>query len=83
LLRQIHNHPIFWHADQLASAPIVHYVLVDANFAYHLVDIIRSPLLGRPIGFVSIVYLCASAIFGFALTWAFLRRFYNRIAYWV
>ena len=75
--------PIFWHADQLDSTPIAKFILVDANFSYHLVDVIRAPLLGKPIELASILYLSASAVFGLALTWMFLRHFYNRIAYWV
>jgi ABC-type polysaccharide/polyol phosphate export permease len=63
--------------------PAARFLLADANFAYHLVDIVRAPLLGRAPDRLSFVYLCATALLGFALTSAFLRRFYSRIAYWL
>ncbi|HTV90747.1 MAG TPA: ABC transporter permease [Stellaceae bacterium] len=75
--------PIFWKPSQLASVPAARFVLADANFAYHLVDVIRSPLLGQTPSRVSFIFLGAAIICGFALTSLFLRRFYRRIAYWL
>lgn len=75
--------PIFWHPSQLDSVPAAKFILVNSNFCYHIVDVIRAPLLGEPIDPASIIFLFVSGILGFAVTWAFLRRFYNRIAYWV
>lgn len=75
--------PVFWQPQQLDSVPAARFLLADANFAYHLVDIVRAPLLGRAPDGLSFVYLSAAAVLGFALTSAFLRRFYSRIAYWL
>lgn len=75
--------PIFWQPSQLDSVPIARFLLADANFAYHLVDVIRAPLLGQPLDRLSIVYLSVTAVLGFAMTSLFLRRFYDRIAYWL
>jgi lipopolysaccharide transport system permease protein len=75
--------PIFWQPSQLASVPTARFLLADANFAYHLVDVIRAPLLGTTPDRLSFVYLCVAAVLGFTLTSLFLRRFYDRIAYWL
>ena len=75
--------PIFWRPEQLASVPIARFLLADANFAYHLVDVIRAPLLGSAPDTLSFGYLAAAAVLGFTVTAVFLRRFYDRIAYWL
>jgi lipopolysaccharide transport system permease protein len=75
--------PIFWQPAQLDSVPLARSLLADANFAYHLVDVIRAPLLGASPEPLSFVYLGAAAVVGFSVTALFLRRFYDRIAYWL
>ncbi|HEU0157560.1 MAG TPA: ABC transporter permease [Stellaceae bacterium] len=75
--------PIFWQPSQLASVPVAQFVLVDANFIYHLIDVVRTPLLGKTPAMLSFVYLSTSAVLGFTIASVFFRRFYNRIAYWL
>jgi ABC-type polysaccharide/polyol phosphate export permease len=75
--------PIFWQPSQLDSVPVARVVFAEANFAYHLVDVIRAPLLGQAPDPLSFVYLGVASILGFAATSLFLRRFYDRIAYWL
>ena len=75
--------PIFWQPTQLDAVPAARFALADANFAYHLIEVIRAPLLGQMPDVLSYLYLAAAALVGFAVTSLFLRRFYNRIAYWV
>lgn len=75
--------PIFWQPAQLGSVPIAKFLLADANFVYHIVDVIRAPLLGQAPASLSFLYLSASAVLGLAGTALFLRRFYDRIAYWL
>jgi ABC-type polysaccharide/polyol phosphate export permease len=75
--------PIFWQPAQLASVPVARFLLADANFAYHIVDVVRAPLLSTMPERLSYIYLCATAILGFLFTSVFLRRFYGRIAYWL
>ena len=75
--------PIFWQPAQLDAVPAARIALADANFAYHLIEVIRAPLLGYAPGILSFVYLGAAAVIGFAATLLLLRRFYDRIAYWL
>jgi lipopolysaccharide transport system permease protein len=75
--------PVFWQPSQLDAVPVARFILADANFAYHIVDVIRAPLLGQAPEPLSYLYLCATAVIGFVLTSLFVRPFYNRIAYWL
>ena len=75
--------PIFWQPAQLDAVPAARFALADANFAYHLVEVIRAPLLGQTPGMLSYAYLGAAAVIGFVVTGLFMRRFYDRIAYWL
>jgi ABC-type polysaccharide/polyol phosphate export permease len=75
--------PVFWQPSQLDAAPGARYLLADANFAYHLVEVIRAPLLGQAPDPLSFPFLGAAAVVGFVLTSLVVRPFYNRIAYWL
>lgn len=75
--------PIFWQPAQLNSAPAARFALADANFAYHLIEVVRAPLLGQTPHALSYVYLGVTGVAGFALCALFLRRFYDRVAYWL
>jgi lipopolysaccharide transport system permease protein len=75
--------PIFWRPEQLDAVPTARFLLADANFAYHLVNVIRAPLLGTAPDPLSFGYLAAAAVLGFTATALFSRRFYDRIAYWL
>jgi homopolymeric O-antigen transport system permease protein len=75
--------PIFWEPSRLASSRVATILLVTLNPAYHLVEVIRAPLLGKAPGLDTYVYLVGMAIFGFAVLLLFLRRVYGRIAYWL
>jgi ABC-type polysaccharide/polyol phosphate export permease len=75
--------PVFWQPSQLDAAPGARYLLADANVAYHLVEVIRAPLLGQAPDPLSFPFLGAAAVIGFVLTSLVVRPFYNRIAYWL
>lgn len=75
--------PIFWQPAQLDAVPAARFALADANFAYHLIEVIRAPLLGQTPGLLSYLYLAVAAVAGFAATSLVLRRFHDRIAYWL
>lgn len=75
--------PIFWEPSRLASSRIATLVLVTLNPAYHLVEVIRAPLLGQAPDLVTYGYLVGMAIFGFTALILLLHRVYGRIAYWL
>ena len=72
--------PLFWPADTLTG--IKRFVFVELNPLYHVVDVVRGPLVGRVPEAISYGVMIAMAIGGWCLTYAVFKRFRKRIAYW-
>jgi len=72
--------PLFWPADTLSG--IKRFVFVELNPLYHVVDVVRGPLVGRVPEAISYGVVIAMAIGGWCLTYAVFKRFRKRIAYW-
>ena len=70
--------PIMWSADQIGNK-----LIVELNPFYHLIEVIRAPLLGAvppPETWAAVVGVTAA---GWVVTLAFFVRFRERIAYWI
>jgi ABC-type polysaccharide/polyol phosphate export permease len=72
--------PIFWPPENLHGAARV--VFVDFNPLYHLIDIVRSPLLGRAPAAESYVAVVVLTVVGSWLAYLVFSYFRKRIAYW-
>ena len=72
--------PIFWPVDALAG--LHRFVFVELNPLYHLIEIVRAPLLGRIPATSSYIIIFIITIVGWALTFDIFRRFRKRIAFW-
>ncbi len=72
--------PVFWSARQL---PLGSQAIVDYNYVFHLVDILRAPLLGAAPSSVSYVVTIAGTVIGWAVAFAIYARFRRRIPYWL
>ena len=72
--------PIFWSADQLGGRA---RALVDFNLLYHLVDVVRAPLLGHAPSTLTYFSVLAAALLGWSLTFVVFSRFRRRIPYWI
>jgi ABC-type polysaccharide/polyol phosphate export permease len=72
--------PLFWPAETLTG--IKRFVFVELNPLYHVVDIVRGPLVGRVPEATSYGVVVAMAIGGWWLAYAVFKRFRKRIAYW-
>lgn len=71
--------PVFWFSSQIgARASLVNY-----NVLFHIIDVIRSPLMGRAPALLSYEVDVGFAIIGWAFTLAVYARFRRRIAYWL
>jgi len=71
--------PIIWNIDQLRTSKLV----AELNPFYHLVEIVRMPLLGHsPPLSTWLVGLGVTAV-GYVVALGFFVRFRARIAYWV
>jgi ABC-type polysaccharide/polyol phosphate export permease len=72
--------PIFWPPESLEGTRRL--IFVETNPLHHMVDIVRSPLLGKLPGITSYAIVIVITAGGWYLTYAVMRRFRRRIAYW-
>ncbi len=71
--------PIFWSEKTMPTRP----AFVTANPLYHLIEIVREPLLGNPPTLLNWSVAVGLAIFGCMGVTLLYRRAQPRIAYWV
>jgi ABC-type polysaccharide/polyol phosphate export permease len=71
--------PIFWSPESLPSRP----AFVTLNPFYHLIEIVRAPLLGAVVPAVSWGLCIGMAVAGLAFALWLYRRAHARVAYWV
>jgi len=71
--------PVFWSAQTLPNRP----AFILFNPIYHLLEIVRTPLLGGLPHLMSWGVALGCAVIGCAATALLYRRAYPRVAYWV
>ena len=71
--------PIIWMPELMPGRAFV----LDFNPFFHLVELVRAPLLGKAPGMLSWVAVLGIALVGWIVTFEFFRRYRWRIAYWV
>jgi ABC-2 type transport system permease protein/lipopolysaccharide transport system permease protein len=71
--------PIFWTPSLLQGRTFI----LDLNPFYHLVEIVRAPLLGLVPSGTSYLAVLLITLVNAAVTGAFFARFRSRISYWV
>ncbi|MCL2713645.1 MAG: ABC transporter permease [Alphaproteobacteria bacterium] len=71
--------PVFWSPQVLSNRP----AFIDLNPFYHLLSIVRDPLLGTTPQAESWLFCIALAALGLLVTFRLYRRAHARIAYWV
>jgi ABC-type polysaccharide/polyol phosphate export permease len=72
--------PIFWSADDLTGQR--QFVFVQLNPVYHLIDVVRAPLLGTVPSAASYSAVVAITAVGCCLAFLMFRIFRKRISYW-
>jgi homopolymeric O-antigen transport system permease protein len=73
--------PIFWPPESLQGGA-ARIVFIDLNPLYHLIDIVRSPLLGRAAAAESYIAMAVLTVAGWWMTYLLFSYFRKRIAYW-
>jgi len=72
--------PVFWFANQLSGGA---QKVVEYNFMYHLIEVMRAPMLGEVPSGLSYVVTIGGAVLGWLVTFDFFARFRRRIPYWL
>ena len=71
--------PIMWPVDSLGDARFI----ADVNPVYHLVDVIRAPILGTAPSMLSYAYVLGMIVFGYLLAAWLLFKSSKRLVYWL
>ncbi len=71
--------PVIWSPERLG--PMLGFLTL--NPAYHMIEIVRDPLLGVPPSALSLAIAIGSAVIGWAAALAVYGRYQWRIAYWI
>jgi lipopolysaccharide transport system permease protein len=71
--------PIFWKPEVLKSRPFI----VDYNPLFHLIEVVRAPLLGTTPSLKSYLAVVLITMVNIAVVTLFFTRYRSRISYWV
>ena len=75
--------PIIWMPELMPGRARMLALVLDFNPLFHLVSLVRAPLLGQAPGLVSWLAGVGITLGGWLLAFEVLRRYRRRIAYWV
>lgn len=73
--------PIIWSVEMLQQR--VALLLLNFNPFYHLLAIVRNPLLGVQTSFINWLVAILMAVFGWFFSVVFLNRYRKRVPYWL
>jgi ABC-type polysaccharide/polyol phosphate export permease len=71
--------PVFWRPEMLTA----HRWVADWNPVFHLIEIVRAPILGHPVSAASWLVTCGVTVLGWLVALTFFARYRARIAYWI
>jgi ABC-type polysaccharide/polyol phosphate export permease len=72
--------PIFWPPEVLQRTRRT--VFVTFNPLYHIIDVVRAPLIGRVPSAETYIAVLLIAAIGWTITYVMFSRYRRRIAYW-
>lgn len=72
--------PVFWPVSQLGTGRA--RLIVDLNLIYHMIDVVRTPLLGKPPALEGYVVCVLFAIFGWLFVFWLYAKKRHRLVYW-
>lgn len=73
--------PIMWMPNSISER--IGFYLVQLNPLFHLIDVVRAPLLGQNPALVSWVVVISMALIGWIGTLQMYARYKNRIVFWL
>lgn len=71
--------PVMWSPDILVGRAWV----AEFNPLHHLIEIARGPIIGRPVPLVSWVWSIGLLVVGFIFAQFLMKRYRNRVPYWL
>lgn len=71
--------PVMWSPEILKERSWV----AEYNPLYHLIETVRAPITGRPLHWESWAWSIGLLVFGFAVAQVLMRRYRNRVPYWL
>ena len=71
--------PIFWKADMLGEKK----EYIEWNFLYHLMQVVRAPLMGELASSTDWIFCLSLLFIGCLVAFFFFAKFRSRISYWV
>jgi ABC-type polysaccharide/polyol phosphate export permease len=74
--------PVIWMKENVGNNPIVD-AMVNFNPLYHLLSIMRLPMIGRYPTFENWTWALASGVVFWTIALILFQKYQNRIAYWV
>lgn len=74
--------PIIWHASTMPSGSL-RGTIMRANPLYHLVEVVRGPILGEPVGHNTYWYVVGMLVVGWLLATAAYRRYARFVPIWI
>jgi ABC-2 type transport system permease protein len=74
--------PVMWSRDILKGREAIAYI-IDVNPLYHMIEVVRTPMLGKTPSLLSWAVAVALVPIGFSLTLYIFSRFRQRVAYWL
>ena len=73
--------PIFWKPTQLEG--LKNRLLVDFNFMFHIIDVVRAPMLGNMPALNSYVQVLVMGFLGWALALFMYAKYRDRLIFWL
>lgn len=74
--------PIIWYAESMPHDSLRGMVM-RANPLFHMIELVRAPLLGAPVELFSVYYLAAMTLAGWMLAALAYRRYAHFVPLWV
>ena len=74
--------PIIWHADSMPAGSL-RGTLARANPLYHMIELVRAPILGQPLERQTVIYLAVMTTAGWLLAMFAYRRYARYVPLWI
>lgn len=74
--------PILWYPENLDHSSL-RWIFMQINPAYHFIEMVRAPLLGREIGAISIAYVMVVTLVGGLTANVLYRRYARFVPLWI